>query len=47
VTELADRLAYALAHPLNTARGIDMARYQQADRQRDGNLLLTILAVDR
>lgn len=47
MTALADRLAYALAHPLNTARGTDTTRYQQVDRQRDGNLLLSTLAVDR
>lgn len=47
MTALADRPTYALAHPLNTASGIDMAPYQQIDRQRDGNLLLSTLAVDR
>jgi hypothetical protein len=47
VTPLADRLAYALAHPLNSARDADITPYQQFDRQRDGNLLRTILAVDR
>lgn len=43
----AERLGYALAHPLDTARGVDMSRYQQIDQQRDGNLLLSTLAVDR
>jgi hypothetical protein len=41
-----DRLTYALAHPLNDSTQ-DIAPYRQVDEQRDGNLLTTILAVDR
>lgn len=41
-----DRLAYALTHPLTTAED-DTAPYQRVDAQRDGNLLLSTLAVDR
>lgn len=44
---MTDRLAFALAHPLDTARGIDMTPYQSVDEQPDGNLLLSTLAVDR
>lgn len=40
------RLAYALAHPLNDP-GQDISAYRQVDEQRDGNLLMSILAVDR
>jgi len=40
------RLAYALAHPLTTLDE-SMEPYQQVDAQRDGNLLLSVLAVDR
>lgn len=42
-----DRLAYALAHPLDTGRDIDIKPYQRVDGQPDGNLLLSTLAVDR
>jgi hypothetical protein len=41
-----NRLAYALANPLNSPDD-DIAPYQAVDEQRDGNLLLSILAVDR
>jgi hypothetical protein len=46
---LADRLAYALAHPIDDSDPAvtDMTRYQRVDRLRDGNLLLSVLAVDR
>ena len=46
VTDLAARRAYALAHPLNDP-GQDVAPYRRVDVQRDGNLLMSILAVDR
>lgn len=41
-----DRQRYALAHPLN---GTDqpIEPYRSIDRQPDGNLLMSILAVDR
>jgi hypothetical protein len=44
-----DRLAYALAHPVDDPDPavVDMTRYQRVDRLRDGNLLLSVLAVDR
>lgn len=41
-----DRLAYALAHPLDDPAQ-DLAPYRRTDEQRDGNLLTSILAVDR
>lgn len=41
------RLAYALAHPLNSAQHDDITPYRAVDQQPDGNLLMTILAVDR
>lgn len=46
MTELAPRLAYALAHPLDTGTQ-DIAPYRQTHEQRDGNLLTAVLAVDR
>lgn len=42
----ADRRRFALAHPLNEP-GQDLAPYRVESRQPDGNLLLTVLAVDR
>jgi hypothetical protein len=44
----ADRLAFALTHPL-TLDGHDepIDAYRRTEEQRDGNLLTTILAVDR
>lgn len=42
---MTDRLAYALTHPLTTLDE-DIRPYQRVDEQRDGNLLLTMLAVD-
>lgn len=41
-----DRQAYAMAHPLNDAAA-DLASHQSVTTERDGNLLLTVLAVDR
>ncbi len=41
-----DRQAYALTHPLNGA-GMDIGPYRRVEEQRDGNLLVSILAVDR
>jgi hypothetical protein len=41
-----DRHAYALAHPLNTATE-DISPYRRVDSQPDGNLLVSVLAVDR
>jgi hypothetical protein len=41
-----ERLAYALANPLNDTTQ-DIGAYRQVDEQRDGNLLMSILAVDR
>jgi len=43
------RLGYALAHPLNLHPGEtdDIGPLQSVDLQPDGNLLLSILAVDR
>lgn len=43
------RCAYALAHPLNDPRPRrqDIAPYRRIDEQRDGNLLVSVLAVDR
>lgn len=43
---VAIRRAFALAHPLN-APDQDMAPYREMAEQPDGNLLLTVLAVDR
>jgi hypothetical protein len=49
VTGLPERLAYALAHPIDDPDPAvcDITRYQQVERLRDGNLLLSVLAVDR
>lgn len=44
--ELAERQAFALAKPFNSAAQ-DIALYRRLDEQRDGNLLLSVLAVDR
>lgn len=41
-----ERQGYALAHPLNSA-GDDLEPYRRLDPQPDGNLLHSILAVDR
>jgi hypothetical protein len=46
VTDLDTRLAYALAHPLDNATQ-DLAPYRRTEEQRDGNLLTSVLAVDR
>jgi hypothetical protein len=46
---MSDRCAYALTHPITDPDPavVDMGPYQRVDAQRDGNLLMTILAVDR
>lgn len=44
---MTDRLAYALAHPANDPAGATDPAYRRLDTQPDGNLLLTVLAVDR
>jgi hypothetical protein len=41
-----ERLEFALAHPL-TSMDDGIAPYRRVDEQRDGNLLTSILAVDR
>jgi hypothetical protein len=41
-----DRTDFALAHPLNDTTD-DIEPYRRVEEQRDGNLLVTILAVDR
>jgi hypothetical protein len=41
-----DRLAYALAHPYNGPPD-DIDVYRQVDPQPDGNLLVTVLCIDR
>lgn len=42
-----DRQAYALAHPLTDPDTDAIGPYQLVERQPDGNLLLSVLAVDR
>lgn len=46
-----ERQAYALAHPLNAASGVEAERTKAdctaTSRHRSGFLVLTILAVDR
>lgn len=46
---MGDRTTYALTHPITDPdpRVVDMSPYQRLDLQPDGNLLMTILAVDR
>lgn len=46
--ELSERQAYALANPINDPdpRHTDTAPYLRIEPQRDGNLLITILAID-
>lgn len=40
------RLAYALSHPFDDAHA-DLEPHRRLEPQPDGNLLLSILAVDR
>lgn len=40
------RQEFALANPLNDTSG-DITPYRSAESQPDGNILVTILAVDR
>jgi hypothetical protein len=44
-----DRCGYALSHPITDPdpATVDMDPYRAIDVQPDGNLLMTILAVDR
>lgn len=44
-----ERQAYALAHPITSARpgDTDIAPYRRRVAQPDGNLLITVLAIDR
>jgi hypothetical protein len=41
------RCAYALTHPLTDPDSDDIGPHQQVDQQPDGNLLMSVLAVDR
>lgn len=41
------RCAYALTHPLTDPDADDIGPYRLVEPQRDGNLLLSVLAVDR
>lgn len=41
-----DRQAWAFTHPLNGPQS-DINLYRRVDVQRDGNLLVSVLAVDR
>lgn len=41
-----DRHAFALAHPFEGGTA-DPAPYRLVDEQRDGNLLVSILCIDR
>jgi hypothetical protein len=47
--DLAERTAYALTHPITDPdpTTFDVRPYQVLDTRPDGNLLLTMLAVDR
>ena len=42
-----DRQAYALTHPITDPDNHDITPYQQVEPQPDGNLILSMLAVDR
>lgn len=42
-----ERQAYALAHPLNDPDTDDTSLYRLVEPQPDGNLLMSVLAVDR
>lgn len=42
-----DRRLYALTHPITDPSTADPAPYRRLEAQPDGNLLLSILAVDR
>jgi len=41
------RQRYALLHPYSDPKVQDIGQYRSVDAQRDGNLLVSILAVDR
>jgi len=47
VADRAQRQAYAIARPINNVQGVAEPALTAVDELRDGNLLLTILAVDR
>jgi hypothetical protein len=42
-----ERQRYAITHPLTNPDTEDVADYREVDTQSDGNLLLSVLAVDR
>lgn len=42
-----DRQSYALTHPLTDPDNDDISPYQLVEPQPDGNLILSVLAVDR
>lgn len=46
-TGMTERQAYALAHPINSAAGLAAPELTTVVEMPSGNLLLTILAVDR
>ncbi len=43
----AERLAYALAHPITDPNTESVDPYRAVEPQPDGNLLMSVLAVDR
>ena len=45
--DLAGRRAYALAHPITDPSKEDITAYRTTVEQPDGNLLMSVLAVDR
>jgi hypothetical protein len=47
LTVLDGRRAYALAHPITDPSKEDIAAYRLVEEQPDGNLLMSVLAVDR
>jgi hypothetical protein len=47
LTVLDGRRSYALAHPYTDPRVDDVAAYRLTEEQPDGNLLMSVLAVDR
>lgn len=42
-----DRQTFALAHPLTALNPAEMLACQRLEEQRDGNLLVSVLAIDR
>ncbi len=47
MTDLAARPQHVLRHPLTDPASQDITAYRTTEEQRDGNLLVAILAVDR